>query len=301
MTSRMVWRLVLSTASLAWIGTFLSAGMAMVARMPTMAMTMISSSRVKPRSVSWHCWIRFRMVLPSGVPRLPLPVRHVIQSDAVRQRVDVIDVLSAPGGGVGLVLVAAQPPFALPGHRVEGNAAQQLELLVHLSDDLHPLHQDLQLGRIAFRAQVHRNQAHVAVPLVLVDRVAHVAQRRAQLHLLGPPRGELGDRQGHGGEDHQDRGHHDQLGQREAFLGPLETSPRQHDLVLLLLQQPRRSQPSWWGSGGTGRARTLTVVASVRSGSTGSSAASSACVEPKPMRASPPALARKVTVATEIG
>src|SRR6185436_9052213 len=141
MTSRRVWRLVLSTASLARRGTSFKAGMAMVARMPMMATTMISSRRVKPCS-SHRRVCCFRMILPSGVPRLPLAVRHAIQPDSVRQRVDVIDVLSAPGGGVGLILVAAQPPFVLPGHRIEGNAAQQLELLVHLSDDLHPLHQD---------------------------------------------------------------------------------------------------------------------------------------------------------------
>src|SRR4051812_8941724 len=141
--SRRVCRLFLSTDSLARIGTFLSAGMAIVARMPMMAITMISSSSVKPRCRLWALpWGKIRM---GSLISSPLPIEDAVQARALRERVDVEDVLSTPGGGVRRVLVAAEPPLVLAGHRIDGDPAQELELLVHLADELHPLDQHVQL------------------------------------------------------------------------------------------------------------------------------------------------------------
>src|SRR6185503_18222368 len=100
--SRIVRRLFFSTDSLAWIGTFLSAGMAIVARMPMMAITMISSSSVKPL-----CRFRGLLLRMGSLISSPLPVRDAVQARAFRERVDVEDVLAAPGGGIPRVLVAA--------------------------------------------------------------------------------------------------------------------------------------------------------------------------------------------------
>src|SRR5436305_15010054 len=131
--SRRVRRLFFSTDSLARIGTFFSAGMAIVARMPMMAITMISSSSVKPLCRLWgRLWGRLRM--GSLMCSSPLPVRDAVQARALRERIDVVDVLPAPGGGVRRVLVAAAAPLVLAGHRIDRDQAQELELLVHLAD-----------------------------------------------------------------------------------------------------------------------------------------------------------------------
>src|SRR5688572_13623532 len=103
-------RLVLSTASFAFSGVCRRRGSAMVARMPMTAMTMISSRRVKPSST----------ILRRD--RLPLGIGHPVHPGPRRQRVDVVDVLAAPALGIRFVLVAAQAPFGLPRHRVEGDA-----------------------------------------------------------------------------------------------------------------------------------------------------------------------------------
>src|SRR3954453_22067863 len=105
MTSRRVRRLVLRTASWARIGTFLSAGMAMVARMPMIAMTTISSRRVNPCSRARNVGVMSRLLLSS-----PLAIRHTVETHSHGHGVDVVDVLATPGGGIGLVLIAAHPP-----------------------------------------------------------------------------------------------------------------------------------------------------------------------------------------------
>src|SRR3954454_23706939 len=121
--SRIVRRLFFSTDSLAWIGTFLSAGIAIVARMPMMAITMISSSSVNPLC-------RFRGRFMGRLISSPFPVRDAVQARALRERVDVVDVLAAPGGGIPRVLIAAEAPLVLAGHRIDRDPAQELELLV---------------------------------------------------------------------------------------------------------------------------------------------------------------------------
>src|SRR4051794_31652241 len=130
--SRRVRRSVFSTDSLARIGTLRKAGIAIVARMPMIAITMISSSRVKP------CWPEWTFGRRRLISFSPLPVGNAVQAHAPRQGVDVVDVLAPPGGRIEGVLVAAQPPFALAGHRIDRNPAQELQLLVHLADHRHP-------------------------------------------------------------------------------------------------------------------------------------------------------------------
>src|SRR4051812_21685979 len=165
--SRRVCRLFLSTDSLARIGTFLSAGMAIVARMPMMAITMISSSSVKPLCrLAGRLWGKLR--IGSFMGSLPFPVGDAVQARAFRERVDVVDVLSPPGGGVRRVLVAAEAPLVLAGHRIDRDPAEELELLVHLAHELHPLDQDVHLLGIPLRVEGHRDQARVAVALVLL-------------------------------------------------------------------------------------------------------------------------------------
>src|SRR5687768_8396568 len=198
----MVRRSVLSAASAARRGMSLSAGITMVARMPMIEITTISSRRVNPE------------------PCLPLPIGHPIQPHTLRQRIHVVYVLTPPGRRVRVVLVAALAPLVVAGHRVDGEPAQELHLAVHLSDQVDPLDQHLEVLGIAVRAQVDGDESGVAVALVLVDGVAHRAQRGAQLGLLEPLGGLLGDRERHGGEDAQDGAYHDEFRNRVATAPP---------------------------------------------------------------------------------
>src|SRR5882724_10812496 len=141
MTSRIVRRLVFRTASFARRGMSFIAGMAIVARMPMMAMTTMSSSRVKPRSADLgSCSLPFTSSsLGSPNAALPLGVGYAVQAHPPRQRMDVVDVLAAPRAGIDGVLIAADRPLVLAGHRIDRQAAQELHLLVHLADQLDAL------------------------------------------------------------------------------------------------------------------------------------------------------------------
>src|SRR6476661_727321 len=161
--SRRVRRLVFSTDSLARIGTFFRAGMAIVARMPMIAITMISSSSVKPLCRSRSGLRMGSLIFFVSTSRSPLPVGDAVQAGPLRKGEDVVDVLAAPGGRVEGVLVAAEAPLVLAGHRIDRNLAQELELLVHLADDRHPLDQHVELLRVPLGAEVHRDQARLAV------------------------------------------------------------------------------------------------------------------------------------------
>src|SRR6185369_4676946 len=283
MTSRRVCRLVLRTASLARRGTSLRAGMAIVARMPMIAMTMINSSSVKPRSRSRMAHLPFS---------LPITVAHSVETDSLRQGVDIVNVAAAPGARIRSVVVAAQPPLVLAGHRIDGDAAQELQLLVDLAGERDPFDQGVELGRIALGADVDGDHPGVAVTLVFVDRGAHLAQVLAQLHLLEPAGGELDQRQGDRREQHEDGRHHDQLGQGVARL---QTAAREGGSAHHHQVQPEeRPQTSRYGF----RRDVSMVSGRVRSGSTGWSAASSACVFAKSIRDAPAARARKVRRAT---
>src|SRR2546426_10880773 len=108
----------------------------MPAMMPMIAMTIRSSMRVKPLSSR----ISPVLVVRLAVQRLPL-----------RGGIDVVDVLVAPGGRVRFVLVGAQPPVLRVGHRVDRDAAQELDLLPERPGLLDPVDQGVEGGRAALR------------------------------------------------------------------------------------------------------------------------------------------------------
>src|SRR5687767_2453191 len=106
----------------------------MATRMPIMATTVMSSSSVKPASPA---------------RRLPITVFRPVQALALALGIDVVHVAAAPGVAVRVVLVAAQPPHRALGHRVQGDAPQELQLLLlDRADRLDALDQDLERGRI---------------------------------------------------------------------------------------------------------------------------------------------------------
>src|SRR5581483_11968266 len=161
--------------------------------------TTISSTSVNPRSAFIS----------------PVPVLDAVQADAVALREDVVDVLA----GLRVVrgtLVAAQAPV-LPAERVGRDAAQEIDPRgLRVLRVGHALDERLQRGRIARLADVARDAAFVEGALVRVDAAAQLAQRLAQVALLGALPAHLGERQRHGGEQRHDRHRDDQLDQREA-------------------------------------------------------------------------------------
>src|SRR5216117_3465936 len=96
--------------------------------------TTSSSMSVKPRSVQ---------------RRLPGFVLGAIECCSIEGRVHVKDVLAAPSRGVGLVLIGAQAPLGAARHRIDGNAAQELELASRrIVRRRHAVDERLQIGRI---------------------------------------------------------------------------------------------------------------------------------------------------------
>src|SRR5512143_4152530 len=128
-----------STASRDWMIAFLYWGTAMAARMPMMATTVMSSMRVKPRAE----------------PRSPGVVARSIEALRRALRVDVPHVLAAPGRVLRLVLVASHTPLGGPGHGVDRDAPQELDLAVYRPHPVHALHQGVQVGRVALAAELH--------------------------------------------------------------------------------------------------------------------------------------------------
>src|SRR4026209_375443 len=110
----------------------------MAARMPIMAMTVMSSIRVKPL-----------VERPS-----PGVVARPIQPLCRALRIDVPDVLAAPGRLVRVVLVASHTPLGIPGHGIDRDPPEQLDLAVDDARPVDTLHQDLEVRRVALAAEL---------------------------------------------------------------------------------------------------------------------------------------------------
>src|SRR5436309_9483399 len=199
MTSRIRKRFSLRTASRDWMIATLYWGSAIAARMAMMATTVISSIRVKPAPP-----------LPDGPS--PGVVDRPIQRLALALRVDVVDVVTAPRGVVGRVLVASHTPFRAARHGIAGDPPEELELAVEGAHPVHPFHQGLQLGGIALAPQLHVRPPDLPLlhrELVAVDGEPHLAEGPPQLQLpladdRHPPEGQDGrsqdDQDGRGGD-----------------------------------------------------------------------------------------------------
>src|SRR5260221_1862168 len=172
------------------------------ARIEISEMTIRSSTRVKPA--------------------LPVSVLRAIESLACCLGVHVEHIAASPCRGVRLVPVGAHPPFIRMGDRIDGNPAQELELdarrVVGLGD---ALHERLEAGRIPVRAGLdveRRDRAGIGGVLVFVDGGPHLPQLPPQLRLPLALDAHLRQRHDGRGEDEQDRRHHEQLDEGEAFL-----------------------------------------------------------------------------------
>src|SRR6185436_1013326 len=151
--------------------------------------TTISSTRVKPR-----------------VFISPILVGHAVQSAVGAARIDVEHVVALLRGA-GRALVAAQAPFGF-AHRIARHAAQEIDGLAGLLVG-HALGEDGKGRRIARLVGEALDLPLVGGALVVVDRLADLAQRAAQVLLLVPLHRDFRERHGDRGKEGKDR-HHDQ-------------------------------------------------------------------------------------------
>src|SRR5579872_2290488 len=174
----------------------------MVMRMTMMATTTINSTNVKPRSLRL-----------SG--RLPLAVASPIGSLFAGFTENIKNVLTAPTGGIGVVLIAAHSPFGFAGERIARNPAQEPHLLIlGAARQLHAVHQYVERFRIAVGALFDGSERiAVGVVFVLIDGPAYIVQGEAELAFaLGSHFGPR-QRDRHARQDEHDREGHNQLDQ----------------------------------------------------------------------------------------
>src|SRR6266496_3915707 len=88
-------------------------------------------------------------VRPSPVPS-PVLIERPFDRPVRGKREHVIDVLPSPGDRVGIVLKAAFAPLRLFRHRIDGDPAKKLLLLVDLSYQRDPFDEGFQVRRIPF-------------------------------------------------------------------------------------------------------------------------------------------------------
>src|SRR5262249_33962595 len=144
-----------------------------------------------------------------AAPALPVTVLRPVEGRALALGEDVVDVGPAPGRAVGLVLVAPHPPLVALGQGIQGDAAQALQLAVERAHAAHALHERLEVGRIAFAAELDvraPDRPLVDRLLVAVDRGADLTQAAAQLELALALVADAGHRHDRRGQDHDDRG-----------------------------------------------------------------------------------------------
>ena len=140
------------------------------------------------------------------------PGLRAVERYAFRLGIDIEDTLSAPRVGIRIVLHGSQAPLLALRHRVGGNGAQKTKFLVALR--VHSLDQRLQIGRISSAIHLGLKSSTLARLLVVVDRVAHLPQRTAELFLPLALNRDSGQRQRHQGENRQNGRRDDQLQER---------------------------------------------------------------------------------------
>jgi hypothetical protein len=120
-------------------------------------------------------------------PVIQVRVLSAIERLSVRLRVHVEDVAAAPRCRVGPVPVGAHAPLVRLGHRIDGNAPQELQLhtgrVASLGDALDENLEALGVILTAGGNVERRDPARVRGVLELVDRGAHLTQGAAQFNL----------------------------------------------------------------------------------------------------------------------
>src|SRR5437879_1046075 len=196
--------------------------MASVSRRAMIAITTSSSINVNPER---------------GRTGLPIPVGLAVDALALREREDVEHIVAFLGI-VGRARVAALAPGGRGGkrgigvERIARDAAQEVDLFLLRAllviDTLGELLEFLGIARVSDRFP---DSALVRCLLVHVDRVANLAQRAAQLLLLGALHGELADGQRDRCEQRDDRHGDDELDQGKALGGDCLSATSGHGVT----------------------------------------------------------------------
>src|SRR5690349_5144062 len=174
--------------------------MAIVIRVAMIAMTTISSNKVKP-----FC----RRICS------PLPIGDAIEPLAASLGVNVKDVL-ALARVLSRTVIGTQAPAALVvtldgGQRITGDAPQEIELgplgAAHVT---YTIDQHFQVRRVAVAVERLLDVTGVEGAFIGVDAIADLVQRVPQFLLFAPTHHRLGQRCGHAGQQaDQGKRHHD--------------------------------------------------------------------------------------------
>src|SRR5688572_27174497 len=94
---------------------------------------------------------------------LPVPIFGPVEAGSARLTEHVVDVLSAPPGRIGPILIGAHPPLVGSGHRIDWNAPKEFELATRrVVGHAHPFDERLQTRWIAFAAHLElRRRDHL--------------------------------------------------------------------------------------------------------------------------------------------
>src|SRR5678816_955047 len=182
----------LSTDSFARVMLLVYTARPMLARITMSDITIINSMSVNPG-------IREPRNLLRGANHLPVMVFGPIEPGALALRVHVEHVLAAPTRRIRLVLIGAQTPLVVVGHRVERNAPKEFELAAgRVVGNRDSLDERIEIRRITLviGSQLRRrDQPRIDGVLELVDRGAYFPQVPSQLHFALTLRGHLRERQ----------------------------------------------------------------------------------------------------------
>src|SRR5271165_276078 len=194
--------------------------MAMASRMDTIAITIINSIKVKPAASARRRVNR----------RLPVGIRSSIRGLVERLGINVKHILTAPTGGVRIILHAPFSPVGGARHGIPGHSAKKTDLpgtLTKAGDDaieLDALNQRFKGRRIAVLFHFPLNFPGVAHVLVFVDGGVHLSQGVAQLLFALTANLVAGHRNGHATQHQKNGEGYHQLDKRETGLTPATAS-----------------------------------------------------------------------------
>src|SRR5271170_2227741 len=114
---------------------------------------------------------------------LPCGVLRSVECGSGALGVDVKDVLAPEGVRVYVVLIGAEAPFSGSGHGIDGDTAEEFDLLVL---NINAVDESFKVRRITEAVCFDLHGSLVGGVLVAVDGVAHLPEVAAEFSLLLP-------------------------------------------------------------------------------------------------------------------
>ena len=154
----------------------------------------------------------------------------------------VKNITSAPARRVRIVLNGPQAPFRAPRHGVDRNPPEESLLLPGRAAVLNPFDECLEIGRVAFAADLDADQVEVSRVFIVVDSIAHFAQVPVKLGFLGADDGELQHGKRRRGKNEQNAGRNNQLKKGKTGFFCERSLARSH-FCTVHPRQPRGTRP----------------------------------------------------------